>query len=136
MPFKNRHPLFSAWANMIQRCHVPTHKAFKDYGARGIHGCERWRASFGAFCEDMGERPAGLSLDRINNDGNYEPGNCRWATWTQQQRNRSNNKLTEKAARTIAALVAEEGANKEHIAREFGVSRTLVRKIADGRVWR
>lgn len=76
------------WAGMIQRCTNPTLKAWKDYGGRGIRVCDRWLASFENFLSDMGERPKELSIDRINNDGNYEPSNCRWATRTEQVRNR------------------------------------------------
>lgn len=79
---------YAAWVHMQARCYNPKAKGYIYYGARGISVCPEWRASFETFLRDMGEAPAGLSLDRINNEGNYEPGNCRWATATQQNRNK------------------------------------------------
>ena len=82
-------PEHQAWANMIQRCTNPNNRAYKWYGARGITVCERWRYSFSAFYEDMGKRTSNLhSLERVNNNGNYEPSNCVWATWLEQNNNR------------------------------------------------
>lgn len=79
---------FQSWASMRQRCTNPTNPRYADYGGRGISVCERWN-SFENFLLDMGERPAGATIDRFpNNDGNYEPGNCRWASMTEQNRNR------------------------------------------------
>jgi hypothetical protein len=73
---------------MIARCENPNYHHFHRYGGRGIRVHASWRDSFVAFRADMGERPAGTTLDRIDNDGNYEPGNCRWATSVQQRHNR------------------------------------------------
>lgn len=79
-------PTYVCWSNMHARCSNPKRKEYKNYGGRGISVCERW-ASFESFVADMGDKPPRLSIDRINNDGNYEPSNCRWATAKQQRAN-------------------------------------------------
>lgn len=81
---------YKSWGDMIQRCRNSKQKAFSYYGGRGIKICEGWlgKHGFQDFLTDMGECPPGLTLDRINNDGNYEPGNCRWADRKTQQHNR------------------------------------------------
>lgn len=82
-------PEYKVWEGIKTRCYNPNFKQFNDYGGRGIKVCDRWLNSFENFFEDMGEKPIGLSIDRFpNNDGNYEPRNCRWATAKQQRHNR------------------------------------------------
>ncbi len=83
---------YSTWECMIQRCTNPNQTKFKDYGGRGIKVCDRW-LKFENFLEDMGQRPVGLEIDRINNNGNYEPGNCRWVT---RKENLNNTRINKK----------------------------------------
>jgi hypothetical protein len=90
---RSRTPIHRVWSTMVERCTSPKSKKWPLYGGRGIRVCERW-LTFENFLADMGERPsAGHTLDRIDTDGHYEPGNVRWATQTEQQRNRRNNRL-------------------------------------------
>ncbi len=82
---------YNTWVAMIRRCVCPTEASYKNYGARGIQVCSDWEYSFQNFIKDMGPKPKPYrkySIDRINNDGHYEPGNCRWATRDQQNANK------------------------------------------------
>lgn len=80
-------PLYNIWRSMYRRCYNKKHGSYKYYGARGIKMCDRWH-NYDNFSSDMGERPTGMQLDRINSDGNYEPSNCRWATTGENIANR------------------------------------------------
>lgn len=79
---------YYCWAGIKQRCSNPKNLMYRHYGGRGIRICDRWSESFEAFLEDMGFAPPGTSIDRIDNDGDYEPGNCRWTTRDVQGKNR------------------------------------------------
>lgn len=89
-------PEYGIYNQMRNRCENPNVRSWKYYGARGIRVCDRWRVGengktgFECFCEDMGPRPPNLTIDRIDNLGNYEPNNCRWATYQQQRKNQHN----------------------------------------------
>lgn len=96
---------YSTWQSMKQRCYNPNNRWYKAYGGRGITICDEWRESFMAFYRDMGDKPEGMSIDRIDNDGNYEPGNCRWTTQKVQRNNQR------KKEGTMATLV--ENIDKE-----------------------
>ena len=108
-------PTFTVWANMKERCLNPNHNSYHRYGGRGIQICDRWLESFKNFYDDMGPMPSGMSLDRIDVDGNYEPGNCRWATSEEQANNRANNRVLEFDGRrqTVAQWAREIGVSKQ-----------------------
>lgn len=117
---------YMTWAGMKARCTNPNNTKYKDYGGRGITVCDRWLNSFENFLEDMGECPEGLSLDRQNNNGNYEPENCRWATREEQLNNKRTNRFIEFDGRsqTLAQW-----------SNELGVKRTTISERIDRRRW-
>ena len=102
---------------MLARCYQPTCKDYRRYGARGIKVCSRWRNSFDLFVKDMGLKPLGKSINRKNNDGNYKPGNCRWATPKQQAGNRRSNRWVSFRGRRM--IVSDW-------AREIGIHKTTL----------
>lgn len=116
--------LYRTWSNMISRCTDDRNSAFKNYGGRGISVCERWLNSFDDFAADMGPRPPRHSIERRDNDGNYEPGNCRWATASEQARNKRNSRFVE--IHGVRYHVAE-------LAEKHGVDmRTIFYRAAQG----
>jgi hypothetical protein len=114
---------YRVWQGIWARCTNPRNKHFDRYGGRGIRVCERWQA-FEAFFADMGARPAGLTLDRIDNDGDYEPSNCRWASYDVQARNRSS---------TIFVEISGESLPVVDAARKAGIpAPTVYNRIRSG----
>lgn len=120
----------ATWLDMRNRCRNPKAHKYPKYGGRGIAVCERWD-SFENFLADMGPRPEAMTLDRINNDGNYEPGNCRWATRTEQSRNRGGYNYSPDEDAKIREAVGR-GMNFTQMAAFVGMSRESVR----GRTYR
>lgn len=138
-----KHPLHQTWKMMKERCARPRHPHFARYGGRGIRVCERWLASFWNFVADMGPKPAGdHTLDRKDNDGNYEPGNCRWATPAAQGANKAaaqgqrqgSSILRDDDVREIDRLL-RSGARIADIACNAGVSASAIDHIKRGRNW-
>jgi hypothetical protein len=111
---------YNSWRAMAVRCSDPSCRNYGRYGARGITVCERWR-KFENFLADMGERPKGTTLDRVNSNGNYDPGNCRWATPKSQARNRQSNRLLSFRGETRCATEWAEllGINRTTIERRL-----------------
>lgn len=111
-------PTKSTWQNMKNRCKNPNVPAYQDYGARGIKVCERWM-SFDNFLQDMGIKPNGLSIERIDNSKGYEPGNCKWATTYEQSNNKRNNVIVE---------ISHEQKTCGQLSKESGVKYELIRQ--------
>lgn len=131
---KGRHgmegtPTYLTWRAMVDRCRNPNATAYARYGGRGITVCERW-LDFVNFLEDMGVRPEGTTIDRIDGSGNYEPGNCRWADWYEQAANRSNTKLTPDDVAWVRANVGV--LSQAEMARRLGVSPSYVSQLVSG----
>jgi hypothetical protein len=137
-----RDPLYCIWASMRDRCRRVRGKAADRYALRGIRVCDRWesgdgfKSGFECFLDDMGRRPSRKhSIDRINNDGNYEPGNCRWATIQEQARNKSGLRLCPKSAAYIKAA-ARDGHTAKEVATDLGLSLQLVSAVFINRTWK
>lgn len=127
-------PTHRSWAAMIGRCETPSDGSFGNYGGRGITVCDRWH-NFVHFFADMGARPSGTSIDRIDVNGNYEPHNCRWATDAEQRHNTRATVLEAHEPAQIRWLVSV-GYTHDEIARHYGVRRENVSKVARNERWR
>ena len=134
---------YRIYKHMLGRCYTKTDKAYKNYGGRGISVCKEWKDSFLSFYDDMGKRPSNLAtLDRENNNGNYEPKNCRWVNDTVQARNRNFCKLTLEKAREIRSKKRRgingkgEGLTRKEIALMYNVSLATIKKVLSNTYWK
>lgn len=128
------HELYSTWRNMLSRCYNPKDHRYKSYGAMGIDVCERWH-DINNFIADMGTRPTGLSIDRIDFTKGYSPENCRWADDLTQGRNRRYAKLNLESAKKIRKLKAA-GKKRQELADMFGVSVSTIKKVLADAYWK
>lgn len=129
-------PEHKIWRDMKQRCYNPKEPAYKDYGARGITVCVRWHNSYLAFLEDMGSRPKGLTLERKDNDGNYEPSNCKWETRSENNRNKRTNHIIEYGGKKqcVTAWAEERGIKTQSLFNRlnrhgWSIERALTEKV-------
>ncbi len=127
-----------SWISMKQRCYNSNDRGYKNYGGRGIRVCERWtdeRMGFLNFLSDLGKCPEGLMLERINNDGDYEPGNCKWATRTEQNRNKRNSILHGMAIPNKARQMYADGVPRNVISELLEISESVVGAIVNNVIW-
>lgn len=131
---KNRSGAYQSWASMIQRCLNPNSDAFHNYGGRGVVICERW-LDFANFLEDMGERPEKFTIERVDNNKGYEPGNCKWASRAEQSHNRRGGIFTERKIKRVRKL-RSLGFSTSYIGKLFGTDRSYISAICLNKIWK
>jgi hypothetical protein len=117
---------YVSWGNMVARCHNPKNKRYKDYGDRGIIVCQEWRDSFATFYADMGDCPEGFQIDRENNNGIYEPGNCRWVS--------AKNNMANRGVSKIYVINGDKFASLLDASKRLNVSQATIRAWCEGRL--
>ncbi len=122
--------VYWVWADMVGRCHSPTHKRYADYGGRGITVCDKWR-EFSGFLADMGDKPDKLSIERIDNNLGYGPGNCKWATMQEQSHNKRNNTLSWEIVNNIRA----DKLPHKTLADKYGIYHGTIGKVKRNEIW-
>lgn len=130
-------PEYNVWIHIIQRCYNTNNSNYHNYGGRGIIVCDRWKNSFEIFYKDMGPRLSDKhSLDRINNNGNYEPSNCRWTTMTEQNRNRNFNVIKNiQEANDIRELYKNNNYTQQELADSYNCSVRIINQIILNKIW-
>jgi hypothetical protein len=128
------HKLYNTWSKMKDRCYNPNSISYPNYGGRGVEVCSRWAESFSDFLKDMGERPEGCSLDRLDVFGNYEPSNCRWATRLVQNNNRRDSrKITYRGVtKTLPEWARITGIKRSTLSQRFYVYKWAIDKCLGG----
>ncbi len=127
-------PTYKSWCHMKARCYNPNTEMYPHYGGRGITVCDRWLNSFENFLEDMGEKLEGTSIDRIDNDGNYEPSNCEWATSRKQASHTSQTKLNPDLVKYIREQRAT-GRTYKDLSTELRINWHTIRRAAISETW-
>lgn len=130
-------PEYITWSSMKSRCHNKKDTGYERYGGRGIKVCERWQKSFKTFLKDMGNKPfKGAQIDRILNDGNYEPLNCRWISNIENSRNSSATKLTMENARKIRKLYDTKNISFAELGVKYRVSYDTISSVISCKTWK
>jgi len=130
-------PEYKVWDSMIQRCTNKNHTAYHRYGGRGICVWNRWVNSFQTFYEEMGPKPfPKATIDRINNDGNYEPNNCEWVSQLENSRHTSTTHLTMSKAREIRLKYKKGDITQKELGSMYGVNRLVIHCVVNNKTWR